>query len=106
MKSAAEEGAGHGCDAVHAADETTVQRPALQEDGVGEDDQGSGEDGSGADAGDRTTDDERHAIVRDAADQASQLEDGDVHEEDPLDAEEGVELAEEKLQSRGREEIS
>lgn len=94
-----------GRDSPHPTHKARIDRPLTQRDGVGQNRQRAGKDASRADARDRTPDDERDAIRRNAADQTAHLEHRDGREEGPLDAPEGVDLAEQELQGGAGEHV-
>ena len=102
---AAHEGAGHAGDAVHGADEARVDGPLPQRHRVGDDEQRAREQPRAAQPRDGPPHDQRRRVGRHAADQAAHLEDEEREQEGPLDAEEGVELAEEQLEGARREQI-
>ena len=91
--------------AVHGAKDPLEYGTLLERLGHGDDEIRAGKDTGGAQARDGASDDEGGAVRRDAADEGAELEDGDGDEIDPFDGEEGVQFAEDELETRGGEEV-
>lgn len=104
-KGASQQGTGHAGDPPHAPDEAKRQRPLPQGQRVRQDDDGPGEEPGGAHAGDGAAHDEGRRGRRGGADQAPDLEDEDGEQVDGLDGEAVVQLAVQRLQRRGREQV-
>lgn len=72
---------------------------------MGENQKSAGEETRRAQAGDGSTDDQGDRVLSNAADQATDLEDEDGSQVDPLEAQVGVELSEQQLESGGGEKV-
>ena len=77
----------------------------MQRYRIDDDDNDAGHDTSRADSGDCSADDEGHRSRGRAANGRSSFEQEDGSQEDCLDAEEGIELAEEQLEGAVGEEV-
>ena len=91
--------------AVHGPKDTLEYGTLLERLGHGDDQICARKDAGGAQARDGASDDKGGAVRRDAADEGAELEDGDGDEIDPFDGEEGVQFAEDELETRGGEEV-
>ena len=92
-------------DTVHGTKEPLEGRTLFQRLGRGDDQISARKDTGGAQASNSASDDERGAAGRNATDEGAELENGDGGEENPFDGEEGVEFAEDELESGGGEEV-
>lgn len=82
-----------------------VQRSSSQRNAVGENQKSAGEETRRAQAGNGSTDDQGDRVLSNTADQAAYLKDEDGSQVNPLEAQEGVELSEQQLESGGGEKI-
>ena len=91
--------------AIHGAKEPLEHGTLLERLGHGDDQISARKDTGGAQARDGAPDDEGGAVRRDAADEGAELEDRDGDEIDPFDGEEGVQFAEDELETGGGKEV-
>lgn len=94
-KSSTHQRSGNRGKAVHSTNDTRIYRPLYQGYGVGNDDKSSRENPSCSDTRNSTSNNKGHGGRRGTADGRSNLEDDDSCKVNVLNAEKGVELAEE-----------
>ncbi len=96
----------NGCEPVHSTNNPSVDRSLVERYSVCDDDEGAGEYAGRAYASDGATDNESNGCRGSAANNTTNFKDEDSRQIYVFDAEEGVEFAEEKLESAGCKKIS
>lgn len=104
-ESTSEQGAGDRRDAPHAPDQAKSQGPLSKRQGICQDDDRAREQARRPHAGDRSADDESGRAGGNCTHQAADFKDEHGHEVDEFDTETVVQLAIQRLQGRGREEV-
>ena len=94
---------GNGSNAIHSSNKTGVYRAFDEGYRVCDNDQATGKYTSRSNTGYRPTNDQGDRVGRSTADEGADLKYANGREEDPFDAEKGVEFAEEQLECACRQ---
>ena len=97
--------AGYRCNAIHSTNDPSVDGSLPEWYCVGDDDQRTGKDAGRTYTSDGSTNDEGYRCWCSTTNKRTKLEDGNGSQINPLDAEEGIELAKKELEGASGKEV-